>query len=178
MKKLIAIVGLLVLVSCGNDEVLLQTVEKEVEVLKEVEVTKEVYKAQDFEGFYFCDNNSSLELLTDHNNRVTFDTYGQSMNSINPQNDTLGTHPVISERDVLIKGNRLIIPPKNYNYSSSTYDIEEDDTGSNITGKKRTDVIVEKSNDDSITVEFVIYSNAINQNINWIVANRKFTCEK
>lgn len=177
MKKLLL---LLALVSCGSEEYILETVEveKEVEVIKEIEVVKEVFIAQDFEGYYFCDNNSSIELLTDHNNRVTFDTTGQSMNSINPQNGTLGTHPTVGERDLLIKNNRLVINPRNYNYSSSTHDIENDTTGSNITGNKRTDLIVEKVDSETITVEYVIYSGAVNSNINSVIAKRKFTCKE
>lgn len=141
-------------------------------------VTTTQMVAQDFEGFYYCDNNSNIELVTDYNNSVIVESYGQSMNSVNPKNGTLGTHPTVSYRDLVINGNKLVIFPRNYNYSSSTHDIENDTTGSNITGNKRTDVLFQLNNDKSLKVEFTIYSNAVNSNINSVIAKRTFTCNR
>lgn len=135
------------------------------------------YKAQDFEGFYKCSNNSQVELIADFNNRVSFETYGQSLNSINPKNQTLATHPTVSEKDLLIVGNSLIINPRNYTYSSSTHDVEQDASGANITGNKRTDIKVTRL-ESKINIEFIIYANANNSNINSITAQRVVECEK
>lgn len=134
--------------------------------------------AEQFEGYYRCDNNSTLELISDFADRVSFETSGQSLNSLNPQNNTLGTHPVVSERDLLVYGNSLLIAPRNYNYNSSTHDIEEDGSGSNITGNRRTDISVTRTHDSSLEVTFSIYQNSVNNNINSIVAYRELTCKR
>ena len=141
-------------------------------------VTTTEYKTQDFEGYYYCDNNSNIELVTDFNNSVTVDSFGQSLNSVNPQNNTIGTHPLISYRDLVINGNKLIISPRNYTYSSSTHDLENDVSGSNITGSKRTDVSMTLVSENVLSISIKIYSGAINTNINNIILNRTFTCSK
>lgn len=170
VKVVTFVVALVFVVGCGRKD-------RVVEV--EVEVEKIVAVAQDFEGTYLCDNNSYLELIADYKDRITFETSGQSMNSINPQNGTVGTHPVIGERDVVVVGgDRLLIAPRNYTYSSSTHDLENDLTGSNVTGSRRTDVEVKKVSDNKISVKFEIYSGAVNSNVNGIIITREFVCEK
>lgn len=162
MKKTLGLITLsLLLTSCGKEY-----------------VTSVEYKAQDFEGYYYCENNSTIELVTDYSNRVTIESTGQSLNSVNPQNNTLGTHPTISYRDLIINKDRLVIPQRNYNYSSSTYDLENDTTGSDITGSKRTDVNMKMLSSDHLEVNIKIYANAINSNINSIVLDRTFSCKK
>ena len=167
MKKLLIMISLLLLASCGKDYVHTTST-----------VEKEVYLAQDFEGFYSCDNYSQVELIVDYQDRVTFETTAQSLNSINPDNGTLGTHPTVSERDLVVNGDSLVISPRNYNYSSSTHDIEEDTGGSNITGQRRTDVSVKKTGENTIELKFVIFSGAINSNINYVDAERTLNCER
>lgn len=169
MKKLLLMFCLILLASCGKEYV---HTTSEVEV----EVEKEVFIAQDFEGFYTCDNYSQVELIVDYQDRVTFETSGQSLNSINPKNGSLGTHPTVSERDLVVNDNSLVINPRNYNYSSSSHDIEEDLSGSNITGNKRTDISVTKVDDTTIKIKFVIFDGAVNSNINDVIAERELNC--
>jgi hypothetical protein len=162
MKFLTFSALLLLLVSCNDNEYL--TVEQ-----------VNVVESQEFEGFYYCDNSSQIELLVDFADRVTIETTGQSLNSINPKNGTLGTHPVIGDRDLLMNGNKLIINPRNYHYSSLSHDIEEDLSGNNITGHKRTDIEISKT-DGGIQILIKIYAGAVNQNINNIIAERTINC--
>jgi hypothetical protein len=152
------------LIGCGKD-------------YKENLVYQEVVKPQEFEGLYYCDNNSSFELVANFKNELSFVSQGQTINSVNPENDTLGTHPTINSRNLVIIDNSLRILSQNYNYSSSKNDIEEDVSGSNITGRRRTDIKLEKIEEKYLlTIE--IYSNAVNDNINFIVAKRELNCEK
>lgn len=167
MKYLI-LAGLLIFSGCGKD-VVVQTVEKE--------VTKEVFLPQDFEGYWYCGNSSNVELIADYQDRITFETSGQSLNSLNPESLTeFGTHPTIGERDLILNNGKLVINPRNYNYSSSTHDIEEDVSGSNITGNHRTDIKVELKTSKELTLEIKIWSGALNTNINEIIATRTFNC--
>jgi len=161
MKKLIALATLVLLTSCGKDISVIET-----------------FKTQDFEGFYFCDNQSSLELLVDFNNRVTFETSGQSLNTVNPVNDTLGTHPTIGERDLLMANNKLIVTPRNYNYNSATHDIEEDVGGSDINGNRRTDLEVVLVKEKEVNITISIFANAVNSNVNNVVVKRTINCKK
>lgn len=161
MKKLILI--LLLLTGCGKDSYY---------------HTKEyvpVVDAQDFEGYWYCDNNSNLELIADFKNRITFETIGQSLNTVNPSNDTLGTFPVISERDVLVNNNKLLINPRNYTFDKDTHDVEKD-TGGDIDGQKRVDLLIELKSKKKLNIKVKVYNDKINNNINSIVADREFNC--
>jgi len=133
--------------------------------------------AQDFEGLFYCENGSNVELIADYQDRVTFETSGQSLNSINPINSTLSTHPIISNRDVVVNGNKLVMFPVNVTYSSSTHDVEKD-AGGDINGKKRTDYSISLNEQDQLLIKITIYDNAINSNINSIIVEREFTCSK
>jgi len=97
------------------------------------------------------------------------------LNSINPKNNSTGTHPNITDRNVQPVNGKLILPSRNYNYSSSTHDIEEDDSGSNITGNHRTDITVEKVGYNKIKLTIQIWDGALNNNVNNIIANRTLT---
>ena len=159
------------------------------------EVIVEVPVAQDFEGRYKCsivsagvcdvatppvncEAESFLELYADYADRVSFETSGQSLNSVNPQNESLGTHPSIGDRDLEITGDSLVLAPRNYNYSSSTHDIEEDVNGSNITGNRRTDITVKLKKNKDLKLTLKIFDGAVNSNINNIVATRELNCKR
>lgn len=169
-KSMIVTILGLALVGCGDETIINpeKIVEKEVEV--EIEIK------QDFERVWFCDNNSRLELVVDSLDRVGFETTGQTLNSINPQNDTIGTHPTIGDRRLDVISGKVFLS-KNYNYSSSTHDIENDLTGADINGSKRTDITLELDSDKNLKVKIEIYANPINQNINYIWATREWTCQ-
>lgn len=159
MKKLLII--LFLLVGCGD----------------ELTTIIGSSNTQRFEGIYICNDSSFLELEQDSLDTVRFDTSHQSLNSLNPENSSYGTHPTISENGLYAIDNKLYIRPRNYNYSSSTHDIEEDVSGSNITGNKRTDILVELKG-DTLHIKIDIWGGAISHNINEIIASRDFTCER
>lgn len=154
----LALFGLLLsVVGCGDD----------VTQVMVSEVT-----AQDFEGNYVLDNNSTIELITASDGEVSILSQGQSLNSLNPTNNTLGTFPNISAYSLEpIHG--ILLLSKNLNYNSNTHDIERD-TGGDINGSKRTDVTIYKT-ETGIRIVIEVYENAINSNINYIVARREFT---
>lgn len=160
-KVLLLVLFTAIAVSCGDD----------VQVFNQYSQLS----SSDFEGFYECENGSRVELIADFADRITFETIGQSFNSVNPENGTLGTHPVIADRDVLILGNQLMLAPRDYNYTDGN-DIEEDNSGSNIRGRRRTDIKVSLLTERDLQVSFQIYDNRSNDNINGIAASRTFNC--
>lgn len=162
------IILMLVLVGCGQD----------LEVKTEdrmVEVQKEVFRSQDFEGFWYCENGSTLELMSDYQDRITFETISQSLISLNFDGGT-GIHALLSDRDVVINNNKLVMAPRNVTYSSTSNDIERDGTTSNITGSRRTDIAVKLKTVNSLVINIKIYNASINGGITRVDANRTFNC--
>lgn len=162
MRILLLVLGL-ALIGCKNDM-------KETSSVIIVDNTK----AQAFEGNFGCKNGSFIELLQDSNGNITFETIGQSLNSVNPNNNTIGTHPTISDRNIAVINSSVRVS-RNYTYSSSTHDLEQDTNGSNITGSHRTDVRLQLIK-GGIKVSIDIWAGAVNSNINNIVAKRVFEC--
>jgi len=149
--------------SCGKNT---QTI---IENLKET--TVEVEKAQEFEGFYSFDNNSQIELIAGADQEIHVLRDFQILNTINPQNNTIGTFPVFSKSALEIKNNALFFS-LDLNYKDGN-DIEEDDNGANIRGRKRTDVTIQKT-ETGIRMTLQVYSNRTNDNLNFIIATRVF----
>lgn len=168
--KVLSLLVLLVTVGCGDD-LHYSYPEKETEVIKEVEVIKEI--EQSFEAFYECDHGGFIDLVKDSENNLIVTR--QDLRSINPKNATLGQHPKINVSGSIESDGKITIPGRNYNYSSSTYDIEEDVSGSNITGQHATDIEI-KDAGDGIEISFVIYQGKINGNLNSVVAERVVKC--
>ena len=164
MKKLfLSLILLLGLVGCGKDY-----------EYKEVFVDKEITIAQDFEGVYYLNNGSFIELVASSDNEVTILREGYNLTSENPKNSTLGTHPVVT-RENLEPNNRKLFFSLNVNYGNSNqYDLEEDVNGSDITGTRRTDYLFELINDNNIKITVKIYQSSSNNNINKVVATRVF----
>lgn len=176
------------LTGCGKDH----TIEVRYE---DKEIIVEIPKAQDFEGFYICKIvsagicdtdtppvnclvDSYLELYADYEDRVSFETTGQSLNSLNPNNGTLGTFPVISAKDLVIADKKLNVAPRNYTFDSSKHDIEEDVSGADINGSKRTDVSLELVDGNAVLLNIKVFDNPVNSNINDIIVDRTLKCEK
>ena len=167
------------LIGCNEESVVFQEVEKEVivEVEKpiEIEVEVEVEKPilQDWEGIYYLDNGSLIEILMGINGDLFIVDDNQVLLSINPNNDTFATHPIIRKSKLQVIGNTAKWT-QNVNYSDGN-DLEEDVNGSNIRGVKKTNFKFELSENGNITLTIEIYSDKINNNSNWIVATRVFS---
>jgi len=154
---------LMLVTSCGDDKTYYNNIEKEVVV------------AQEFEGVFFLNNNSMLELVASEDNEVSILRTGYTLTSINPKNQTLGMHPVVTQENLEIHNGKLFFSLNvNYGSDGSLYDLEEDENGNNITGTRRTDYTFSMLEDGNIKLHIQIYANSISHNINWVVASRWF----
>lgn len=161
MRNLLLAVTLMTLVvSCGRRE----KVKYKTNTVTEVE---EVEVSQLFEGSFYLENNGFIEMYQSGDN-VYIDSRYQNLTTINPENNTFGELPKISGEYEIVD-NKVRIS-KNLNYRDGN-DIEEDVTGNNIRGNRRTDITIEFI-DDIVNITYEIYSNRINDNINTIVAKR------
>lgn len=165
MKSVLMVILGMICNSCGP----LYKTQTPITVEKEVIKEKNVEVNQQFEGVFFLENNSTLELLSDFENKVTIDTRIQVMTSENPQNGTFGEHPRITGTDLLVKDGKVRWT-LNVNYTTGN-DIEEDASGANIVGQKRTDYLIEFIN-DKLRVTVSIWNDKINNNANNIIAKR------
>ena len=136
----------------------------------EVEKIIEIEKVQDLEGVFYFDLGGQIEFIADVEDKIHIVTAGQSIQSVNPANDTIGSHPIISGSDLPIVDGAIRFH-KNVNYKSNTHDIEKD-VGGDIDGTKRTDYIIEMLESGRIRLTIKIYDNKINTNVNFIVAER------
>lgn len=164
MKNLLFIA--LLLVGCGK-----QTTTYVTESIE----TKEVFVKQDFERVWYLNNNSLLEILQNADDKVTFLSVNQSLQSINPKNSTFAHHPKITDANVSIVNGKVFLS-KNVNYNSG-HDLEEDVSGANITGQRRTDYTFEIKDNGKLKLTIEVYSNKISNNANYIVAKRVFIGE-
>lgn len=151
--------------------------------LKEIEkpsetiiVEKTKYKSQDFEGFYYCDNQSQLELLADSNNAVELETTSQTIVSLNPNDSSFGTMPLFSFKRVSILNDTQVIPNlKDYTYNVS-YSLKEDDSDTILTGKHATSIIFEKIDDRKVNLHIKVYSGQVKSSIGKVIVNRVIGC--
>lgn len=178
MKTLFIATFLIVFfVSCGNKNYNAPTkiieVEKEVEIEVEKEVEIEIFRPQDFEGIYYFDNGGYLELIAGIDDEVTIMREGQSLTSINPKNDTFASHPAIYKTGLEPVDNKLRFTT-NVNYTDG-YDLEEDESGKDIRDSRRTDYEIKLLKNGNIKLTIKIYSDRMNHNANYIVAERTFT---
>jgi predicted transcriptional regulator len=156
------IVGLvLVLAACGKDG--------QYKVITETVIEA---KAQDFEGVFYFEHGSIIELVQSADGDVSILSQGQLLTSVNPQNDTFAQHPVISRTNEEVVNGKIAFSV-NLNYTSGQ-DVEQDVSGANITGRKRTDVLIELIEEGRIRIKLTIYSDQLNANANYVIATRIF----
>lgn len=127
---------------------------------------------QSFEGEYYLVNGGFIEIFQSQDS-LYISSSGQLITTVNPENNTFGELPKITGEYKL--NNNKVQFTRNLNYTSGM-DIEEDTTGSNITGQRRTDISIELI-EDKLQITYVIYSDRLNDNANFIVANRVITQE-
>lgn len=176
MIKILNTITLLTLISCGrtyyNDRIVEVPSDPEV-IEKEIIVEKEVIKlvAQEFEGKYILTHNSKIELLQNYEGNLVVSSSDQLITTKNPKNGTYGTLPRFAGETDVYEGN-IAHMTVNLNYTSGN-DIEEDVSGANITGTKRTDIEISKI-DGSLKIVVKIYDDRIGANENEIIAKRVF----
>jgi len=108
--------------------------------------------------------------VLDNNCIYLLQANNEALSSVNPRNQTLGTHPVFNR--LICQYNGSYRYSQNHNYNSGN-DLEEDLSGLNISGSKKTDYIVTFQN-GQMRITILIYSSGINNNINSVIATREF----
>jgi len=117
-------------------------------------------------------NGGYIELTSTQDGLIDIQSRYQNLQSENPDNNTIGTHPRISGT-LLRQHNEVIQFERNDNYSSTTNDLEEDISGANIIGRHRTIYKFESYSDgDCLRITIKIYQGAVNSNINDVIASR------
>ena len=125
-------------------------------------------------GYYILDGPSDANCIYIANKSPTLvdiETDCQNLLTINPENNSIGQFPIISATNLVVLNNE-IRHSRNISYTSGN-DIEEDVSGSNITGTRRTDIFINMI-DGKLRIKMSIYQNANNNNVNNIVAERVF----
>lgn len=176
MKKLIMLTIAMSLVACKDTTV--HTPERVIEIVKEVptEVPVEVPVEHEtlFSGYYNLDGGSDLNCIyLDEKapNVIDLESDCQSLVTVNPENSTLGQFPVLNATNLLVSSGKVQFT-RDITYTAG-HDIEEDASGIDILGKRRTDVTL-KLVDEKLVITIKIYANANNNNLNFIVAERVF----
>lgn len=136
--------------------------------VKKYEEVYQVVESQEFEGEYPLQDNGFIQILEDDNGFVYIQSSRQSLTTINPENSTFGEFPRLSGKYMPIDG--VIRISKNMNYRDGN-DIEEDESGSNVRGQRRTDITIGFV-DEALSIRVQVYSNKINDNVNFIVVDR------
>lgn len=161
MRSLLTVaIATVLLSSCGKDE-------RIVEVVREVEAKEQIQ----LPGYYLLEQGGELEILENHFGQLIVSTPDYPL-SINPENGTLAVHPKIRSRALFLAGGGTLIFSRDVNYSSS-FDVEEDLDGDNISGKKLTRYSVSLLEDGAIELRIEIFSGPLKGNPNFIIADRK-----
>ena len=171
MKQLVVISMMFGLVACDDT-----VYEVQPEKVIEREVIKEIPQEHEtlFAGYFILDGPSDANCIyLDEKipNVVDIESDCQSLVSINPENNSDGQFPIITASNLPVIDGKIRYT-RNITYTSG-HDLEEDVSGSNITGSRRTDVLIEIV-DDRLRLTLSIYENANNNNLNEIVAERVF----
>lgn len=95
----------------------------------------------------------------------------QSLVSENPENGTFGEFPRITRTNAFVQNGEIRFTV-DLNYTSDN-DIEEDESGSNITGRRRTDVVVKFNDNNKLELTVDVWRD--DNNINNVIASRVFT---
>lgn len=153
MKKLLLILTF-VLTACGNDYTYIQD-----------SVTSE------FNGIFYVtgSDNNCIELTQNFDGLVDIATSCQKLVTVNPENDTLGEFPNISLRDQKIIDGKVRFTV--YQNFTSDLDVEEDVSGSNISGRKKVEGVLEFV-EGSLRLELRVFDD--DTNLNFVVAERVF----
>ena len=124
-----------------------------------------------FEGVFYFPNGGTLELVTAEDGDVIIESANQLLISQNPFNNTYGTHPVISGKYEVHE--EVILISKDMDYKDSNqYDLEEDTSNSNITGKHFTVFKLFFDESNKLNIQITIFDGQKGKNLNHILVDR------
>ena len=162
MKILLIVFTLFILQACTSEKIIheYETDSKSISVKENI----------DFEGAYIFKNGSFIELIVAGDGEINISQTNQVITSTNPFSDTLASHPKIAGDGLeLVQGKLYITKDITYNL---TQGIEEDNSNTLISGRRRTDFIFEKLENDRLKLVIRIYEKSIFGGINSIKAIR------
>jgi hypothetical protein len=151
---------------CGDNVEIVEY--KNEELIESQSNESEVESEPSIEGTYYFKDGGILEVTTDSRNRVSVKTLDR-VTSINPKNSTYAEHPAISINSRYLTMQGFLVYSTNVNYDRE--DLEEDTTGDNIRGRKRTDYTLTFT-DNKLTLRIVVFQNVKGDNINFIILDR------
>lgn len=166
MRKLLVITTLLMMSSCGDKKYYN-------EYVSEPDVAAP--ESPKFSGYFVLDGGSDANCIyldQKAENVIDIESDCQSLVSVNPQNSTLGQFPTISASNLIVLDGAIRFT-KNLNFTAGN-DLEEDVSGANITGSRRTDVLI-TFEDSKLKLVIKVYKSANNNNLNEIIATRTFS---
>lgn len=158
----------LVLVGCGQDRPITNITNESTPAT----AGNEAPTSFSFTGVFRFANDSQIEIVQTVDGELNIVTTGQLMQSINPKNGSIGVHPVLSRVNEEVH-NGVAFYVLNVNYTAGN-DLEQDVSGSNITGSKQTTFKLYMSDERTLNIIIKIYNNSINNNPDKVVAERKF----
>ena len=132
---------------------------------------QEIVIGNDLDATYFFPLGGSVEVSQDQYGRVSVAMLDY-ITSINPENGTYGEHPKTNISDRFLTQDKTLYFSQNVNYNSG--DLEQDVSGANITGTKRTDFTY-KWIGDKLELNIKIFNSEKNDNINSIILDRTYT---
>lgn len=127
-------------------------------------------------GFYYLDGPSESNCIyLEEKFPGVFNLTSECQNllTINPENDTIGQFPRITASNLLLNDNSDLIFSGTMNLTSGN-DIEEDESGDNLTGRKRFDAKISFNQDNKLTLKISVYAENNFDNLNFIVVEREF----
>jgi len=161
MKYTIILI-LLLIVGCGKNKYI-HTETKDVKIEYRTNFIK-----QDYEGLYYFDNNSCMEIIVNYNNEISIIKENQTLISFNNDN-TLAIHPIIYISNVNSVNNKIKWT-QNIKYTASNS--IKDNTDNIIIGTKRTSFTLELLNFGYIKLTIEIIDNINDENI--VLTKREF----
>ena len=129
---------------------------------------------ESFAGYHLLDGPSSANCVyiderIDNVYDLTLEC--QSLVTTNPKNSSAGQFPPLNLKNLIPVEGKIKLT-KDFTYTSG-HDLEEDVSGSNITGKRRTDIVISLES-GKLKIEIDVWKAANNSNLNEIVAKRLF----
>jgi hypothetical protein len=147
---------LAVLSSCGKDAILIQNSDTSL-----------------FNGQFYLSGSSTNCITLSEITPGIVDLLSdcQNLTTENPENGTFGEFPRITRNNMLVINNEIRFTT--YLTFDGADDIEEDVSGSNISGRKKVDVLIAINENNNLELTIEVWDG--DTNINEVVATRKFT---